>query len=84
MNLVSSRSHAIFSLVLKQTKIEEPEENKENDPEQAEPQKKRNSKKVTAKITSKFHFVDLAGSERVSFLSFSSTTAKTCHLFHFL
>ncbi|CAG8467090.1 6617_t:CDS:2 [Paraglomus occultum] len=65
MNQVSSRSHAIFSLVLKQTKIEDPEENKENEPEQTEPQKKRNSKKASAKITSKFHFVDLAGSERL-------------------
>ncbi|CAJ0837022.1 14812_t:CDS:10, partial [Entrophospora sp. SA101] len=74
MNLVSSRSHAIFSVILKQTKIEEEDkENKENqDPSSsssadtsAAAKRKSKSKASTAKIVSKFHFVDLAGSERL-------------------
>ncbi len=65
MNMVSSRSHAIFSVILKQTKVENLEENKEND---VPPPSKRKSKQksLTSKITSKFYFVDLAGSERVT------------------
>lgn len=51
MNSVSSRSHAIFSVILKQQKPEDDED----------------GKRVTRSLTSKFHFVDLAGSERVSF-----------------
>ncbi|EXX51432.1 P-loop containing nucleoside triphosphate hydrolase protein [Rhizophagus irregularis DAOM 181602=DAOM 197198] len=58
MNIVSSRSHAIFSVILKQTGIENLEENKENDDPPAQ-------KSLTSKVTSKFHFVDLAGSERL-------------------
>ncbi|CAB5395918.1 unnamed protein product [Rhizophagus irregularis] len=58
MNMVSSRSHAIFSVILKQTGIESLEENKENDDPPAQ-------KSLTPKVTSKFHFVDLAGSERL-------------------
>lgn len=50
MNSVSSRSHAIFSVILKQQKPEDDED----------------GKRVTKSLTSKFHFVDLAGSERVS------------------
>ncbi|POG64210.1 kinesin family member 4/21/27, partial [Rhizophagus irregularis DAOM 181602=DAOM 197198] len=69
MNMVSSRSHAIFSVILKQTRIENLEENKENDapPPEAATMSKRKSKQksLTSKITSKFHFVDLAGSERL-------------------
>lgn len=53
MNSVSSRSHAIFSVILKQQKPEDDED----------------GKRVTRSLTSKFHFVDLAGSERVSFFS---------------
>ncbi|KAG0746554.1 hypothetical protein G6F16_005409 [Rhizopus arrhizus] len=49
MNSVSSRSHAIFSLILKQQKTQEEE----------------GGKKVSKSLTSKFHFVDLAGSERL-------------------
>lgn len=50
MNSVSSRSHAIFSVILKQQK----------------PEDDQDGKRVTRSLTSKFHFVDLAGSERVS------------------
>ncbi|KAI8140358.1 hypothetical protein BJV82DRAFT_650891 [Fennellomyces sp. T-0311] len=50
MNTVSSRSHAIFSVILKQTKPAG------DDEESKSPQS----------LTSKFHFVDLAGSERLN------------------
>src|SRR5690348_6384211 len=69
MNLVSSRSHAIFSVILKQTRVENLDENKENDLPPAESttvtKRKSKSKSLTSKVCSKFHFVDLAGSERV-------------------
>jgi hypothetical protein len=69
MNMVSSRSHAIFSVILKQTRVEDLEENKENnDPSvesSADSKRKSKQKSLTSKVISKFHFVDLAGSERV-------------------
>ncbi|CAB5377761.1 unnamed protein product [Rhizophagus irregularis] len=69
MNMVSSRSHAIFSVILKQTRVENLEENKENDaspPETSTASKRKSKQKsLTSKVTSKFHFVDLAGSERL-------------------
>jgi hypothetical protein len=55
MNSVSSRSHAIFSVILKQ---------QVNDAEDQAATEKPNENLRT--IVSKFHFVDLAGSERVS------------------
>ncbi|GET58565.1 P-loop containing nucleoside triphosphate hydrolase protein [Rhizophagus irregularis DAOM 181602=DAOM 197198] len=68
MNMVSSRSHAIFSVILKQTRVENLKENKENDappPETSTTSKRKSKQKLlTSKVTSKFHFVDLAGSER--------------------
>ena len=51
MNSVSSRSHAIFSILLKQQK----------------PQEDEDGKRVMKSLSSKFHFVDLAGSERVKY-----------------
>ncbi|RHZ77668.1 hypothetical protein Glove_174g183 [Diversispora epigaea] len=73
MNAVSSRSHAIFSVILRQTRVEsledlEPQSSHASQPSQpaAESSKKKKQPKgLTAKITSKFHFVDLAGSERL-------------------
>ncbi|PKK66962.1 kinesin-domain-containing protein, partial [Rhizophagus irregularis] len=69
MNMVSSRSHAIFSVILKQTRIKNLEENKENyvSPAESSAASKRKSKRklLTSIVTSKFHFVDLAGSERL-------------------
>ncbi|CAG8453065.1 5288_t:CDS:2, partial [Rhizophagus irregularis] len=69
MNMVSSRSHAIFSVILKQTRVENLKENKENDappPETSTTSKRKSKQKLlTSKVTSKFHFVDLAGSERL-------------------
>ncbi|PKY45977.1 kinesin-domain-containing protein, partial [Rhizophagus irregularis] len=61
MNMVSSRSHAIFSVILKQTRIESLEENKENDAPPAESSAaskgKNKQKLLSSKVTSKFHFL---------------------------
>lgn len=58
MNSVSSRSHAIFSVILKQQVPNDTED-------QAVPVAENNNENLHT-IVSKFHFVDLAGSERVS------------------
>jgi hypothetical protein len=50
MNNTSSRSHAIFSVILKQEYTTEDDSSSPN----------------VKRLVSKFHFVDLAGSERVS------------------
>ncbi|KAF9201427.1 Kinesin-like protein kif21b [Haplosporangium sp. Z 27] len=72
MNQTSSRSHAIFSVILKQQRSEEIEEVAEGEEEQASPTavtvstKSGNENKTPLKkLSSKFHFVDLAGSERL-------------------
>ncbi|CEP13231.1 hypothetical protein [Parasitella parasitica] len=66
MNSVSSRSHAIFSVVLKQ-KV--PDSNNEDaaasaEQDQAVPTKDTGNSSSNT-LVSKFHFVDLAGSERL-------------------
>lgn len=61
MNSVSSRSHAIFSVILKQKVPETTEEEDQTVPSSETQQEMRT-------LVSKFHFVDLAGSERVIFL----------------
>ncbi|KAG7310399.1 hypothetical protein JYU34_003174 [Plutella xylostella] len=53
MNSSSSRSHAVFTLLLRQRRLAGDAEDKEEGPEQYET------------LTAKFHFVDLAGSERL-------------------
>ncbi|CAO3599895.1 unnamed protein product [Absidia cylindrospora] len=58
MNAVSSRSHAIFSVILKQQVADE-----YYDMDQQVPAGGKQTSKRT--IISKFHFVDLAGSERL-------------------
>ncbi|KAI9499210.1 hypothetical protein BDB00DRAFT_223398 [Zychaea mexicana] len=55
MNTVSSRSHAIFSVILKQTQ-----------PAGGDEENGGNGNKSPQTLTSKFHFVDLAGSERLN------------------
>jgi hypothetical protein len=54
MNAVSSRSHAIFTVTLKQ----------QTPPSSHNPQGGEENAQVS-NLISKFHFVDLAGSERV-------------------
>ncbi|EEB15657.1 kif21, putative [Pediculus humanus corporis] len=56
MNSQSSRSHAIFTLLIKQQKLVRIED--KNDVE-------NNGKNEFATLSAKFHFVDLAGSERL-------------------
>jgi hypothetical protein len=60
MNLTSSRSHAIFSIVLRQ-EIPPDLGNTENEPGNL------SGTMEVRKLNSKFHFVDLAGSDRVCF-----------------
>lgn len=57
MNAVSSRSHAIFSVILKQ---QQPPNMSSNDLQGDDEASQSRT------LLSKFHFVDLAGSERVS------------------
>ncbi|KAI8391125.1 uncharacterized protein BYT42DRAFT_555709 [Radiomyces spectabilis] len=78
MNRTSSRSHAIFSVILKQT-VQEAEHNVDDgsnvDPTIVSPVISNimsdnkvpasDATIITRQITSKFHFVDLAGSERL-------------------
>ncbi|KAI9318100.1 hypothetical protein BX666DRAFT_2026500 [Dichotomocladium elegans] len=63
MNTVSSRSHAIFSVILKQQR---------RDPN-AQP---NHDKAEIQSLTSKFHFVDLAGSERLKRTNAQGDRAK--------
>lgn len=68
MNQTSSRSHAIFSVILKQQRaevVEEIPEGEEAPPPVVHTNSRGSNDKALKKLTSKFHFVDLAGSERV-------------------
>ncbi|KAI8970363.1 hypothetical protein BDF20DRAFT_916175 [Mycotypha africana] len=60
MNSVSSRSHAIFSVILKQQT----------------PDRDEAGNKTIKSLSSKFHFVDLAGSERLSRTNAQGERAK--------
>jgi hypothetical protein len=79
MNNASSRSHAIFSVILKQS-ITQSSSDQIQDDSDADRLIHRSpsdqtlvsptvstEQKQTKKLISKFHFVDLAGSERASF-----------------
>ncbi|KAI7858799.1 hypothetical protein BDC45DRAFT_497663 [Circinella umbellata] len=63
MNSVSSRSHAIFSVILKQQLPEQEGGNDTNNKENSNP---TTTSTTTETRVSKFHFVDLAGSERLN------------------
>ncbi|KAG0300808.1 Kinesin-like protein kif21b [Dissophora globulifera] len=67
MNQTSSRSHAIFSVILKQQRSEDLESAAEGERHEESPPATRNStdKQPVKKLASKFNFVDLAGSERL-------------------
>ncbi|KAF8939205.1 hypothetical protein BGZ58_010379 [Dissophora ornata] len=67
MNQTSSRSHAIFSVILKQQRSEElePVTEVEEGDESGSPPSAPVATRPLKKLASKFHFVDLAGSERL-------------------
>ena len=69
MNSVSSRSHAIFSVILKQ-QVPEQEGDNDSNKDNKEDSNPISTSTTMKTLVSKFHFVDLAGSERVSNLFF--------------
>ncbi|KOB72682.1 putative kinesin family member 21A [Operophtera brumata] len=70
MNSSSSRSHAVFTLLLRQRRLADLEAvEKEADTEQPEQYET---------LTAKFHFVDLAGSERLKRTGNSNTVMIAC------
>lgn len=67
MNSTSSRSHAIFSVILKQFQVESADEALVENTTLSDQTNASNSAALqTKRLVSKFHFVDLAGSERVN------------------
>ncbi|CAH2050827.1 unnamed protein product, partial [Iphiclides podalirius] len=58
MNSSSSRSHAVFTLLLRQRRLATEQDAVDRDPETDAPEQYET-------LTAKFHFVDLAGSERL-------------------
>ncbi|CAO0793737.1 unnamed protein product [Mucor circinelloides] len=66
MNSTSSRSHAIFSVILKQFQVESADEALVENTTLSDQTNASNSAALqTKRLVSKFHFVDLAGSERL-------------------
>ncbi|KAF9158056.1 Kinesin-like protein kif21b [Actinomortierella ambigua] len=65
MNQASSRSHAIFSVALRQQHAEECEQPEQEDGDQTAVATRSSTERPLKKLHSKFHFVDLAGSERL-------------------
>lgn len=58
MNSSSSRSHAVFTLLLRQRRLAPDQDQIDKDAENEAPEQYET-------LTAKFHFVDLAGSERL-------------------
>lgn len=58
MNSSSSRSHAVFTLLMRQRRLAPDQDQIDKDAENEAPEQYET-------LTAKFHFVDLAGSERL-------------------
>lgn len=58
MNSSSSRSHAVFTLLMRQRRLAPDQDQVDKDAENEAPEQYET-------LTAKFHFVDLAGSERL-------------------
>ena len=69
MNNCSSRSHAIFTIIIEQHVIEDLYQANEKGPKQEE-------NEIDEFMTAKFHFVDLAGSERAKKTGATGNTLK--------
>ncbi|CAG2214012.1 KIF21 [Mytilus edulis] len=76
MNVQSSRSHAIFTLHVKQHRMvpNEPENDDDNDEKETDSTQGEVNEFET--LTAKFHFVDLAGSERLKRTGATGDRAK--------
>jgi hypothetical protein len=77
MNSQSSRSHAIFSVIMSQQRGSSfssgtPRMNGLNGSRPPSKMGKRSDDIESVTITSKLHFVDLAGSERVSYIKINN------------
>lgn len=77
MNSQSSRSHAIFTLHIRQQRIAKVEEiDLEVDSRSEEMESSTSSEKEFVTLSAKFHFVDLAGSERLKRTGATGERAK--------
>ena len=75
MNEGSSRSHAIFTVVIEQKIVKDVDEAAQAEVEKGGKAGEEKAQ-VTEEISSKFHFVDLAGSERVKKTGATGATLK--------